>query len=190
MQIYFSPIFLKKQNLVSLSIFAIAACYICNLCLTIFCFFKRIFGQKYICTWYKKRKLLLPLLLVCGVLSARPLTTTVHSSADSVIFVPSESTFEINSQNSERPSPIIRMLRTKHQRSKKLIAAVLAFPLPFGIVGLHRIYLGSAPYVPVAYIASLGGVFGVLPFIDFCVILAAKKTDSWVNNDKIFMWVN
>lgn len=89
----------------------------------------------------------------------------------------------------QRPSPLRQLFREKQRNSKKIIAATLAFPLPFGIVGLHRIYLGSAPYVPVAYIASLGGMFGVLPFIDFCVLLAAKKTDPFINNKKIFMWV-
>lgn len=89
-----------------------------------------------------------------------------------------------------RPSPLLKSFRVKQRKGKKVIATLLAFPLPFGIVGLHRIYLGSAPYVPVVYIATLGGVFGVLPFIDFCVLLAAKKTDPYINNDKIFMWVN
>lgn len=94
------------------------------------------------------------------------------------------------STGSERPSPLLKNFRKKQRKGKKVIAALLAFPLPFGIVGLHRIYLGSAPYVPVVYIATLGGVFGVLPFIDFCVLLAAKKTDPYTDNDKIFMWVN
>jgi len=70
------------------------------------------------------------------------------------------------------------------------MAALLAFPLPFGIVGLHRIYLGSAPYVPVVYIASFGGVLGLLPLIDFCFILLDKKTETYVNNKKVFMWIN
>lgn len=69
------------------------------------------------------------------------------------------------------------------------MAAALAFPFPFGIVGLHRIYLGCQPYVPVAYIATVGGGFGVLPFIDFCAILAHKNPDAFVNNKKVFMWI-
>ncbi len=70
------------------------------------------------------------------------------------------------------------------------MAALLAFPFPFGIVGLHRIYLGCAPYIPVVYIASLGGVFGILPFIDCCILLLDKDIDRYINNKKVFMWVN
>jgi hypothetical protein len=43
--------------------------------------------------------------------------------------------------------------------------------------------------VPVVYIASLGGVFGVLPFIDFCAITFDKNFDQYRDNQKIFMWL-
>jgi TM2 domain-containing membrane protein YozV len=102
----------------------------------------------------------------------------------------SETENKLEMSLAERPNPILKLFRDKQKKKKQVIAALLAFPLPFGIVGLHRIYLGCAPYVPVAYIASLGGMFGVLPFIDFCVLLLNKDTDSYSNNKKIFMWVN
>ena len=98
--------------------------------------------------------------------------------------------YKVRETNKNRPTPFLKFFRTKHNRNQKLIAAALAFPLPFGIVGLHRIYLGSAPYVPVAYIASFGGVLGLLPLIDFCVILLDKNTEKFADNKKVFMWVN
>jgi len=90
----------------------------------------------------------------------------------------------------KKPNPIIQLIHKKQKKNKKIVAAILAFPFPFGIVGLHRIYLGTAPYVPVVYIASLGGVFGILPFIDFCVILLDKDFERYNHNNKVFMWVN
>ena len=77
----------------------------------------------------------------------------------------------------------------KQKLNKRITSAVLAFPFPFGMVGLHRIYLGTKPHVPVAYIASLGGVFGILPFIDFCAITFGKNFDTYRDNGKVFMWV-
>jgi TM2 domain-containing membrane protein YozV len=88
-----------------------------------------------------------------------------------------------------RPNPFKQFLKKKQSKNKKAVALLLAFPFPFGIVGLHRIYMGCAPYIPVAYIGSLGGVFGILPFIDFCVLLATKDLDEFSNSSKIFMWV-
>ncbi len=90
----------------------------------------------------------------------------------------------------KRPSPLMQLFKRKQRTNKKITAAILAFPFPFGIVGLHRIYLGTAPYVPVVYIASLGGVFGILPFIDFCVIALDKDLERYKENKKVFMWVN
>lgn len=71
---------------------------------------------------------------------------------------------------------------------KRFIAAALAFPLPFGVLGLHRVYLGSQPYMPLVYIATLGGCLGVLPFIDFAVILLDKNFERFMNNPRVFMW--
>ena len=84
---------------------------------------------------------------------------------------------------------MLRRFHDKQKRNQKITAAVLAFPFPFGLVGLHRIYLGCPPYVPVVYIGTLGGVFGVLPLIDFFVIVIDKNTENYVNNQQVFMWV-
>lgn len=89
----------------------------------------------------------------------------------------------------ERPGPLLKLLHKGAHLNRKATAAILAFPFPFGIVGLHRIYLGSAPYVPVVYIASLGGIFGLLPLIDFIVILTEKDVEQFANSGKVFMWV-
>jgi TM2 domain-containing membrane protein YozV len=97
--------------------------------------------------------------------------------------------FSYGTLNSDGPNPLLKFLKKKQKRTRKLTAALLAFPFPFGIVGLHRIYLGTEPYVPVAYIASLGGIFGVLPLIDFFVILFDKDFDQYNNNGKVLMWV-
>jgi TM2 domain-containing membrane protein YozV len=93
------------------------------------------------------------------------------------------------SQQDNKPNPVFQIFRKKHRLNKRITAAVLAFPFPFGIVGLHRIYLGTKPYVPVTYIATLGGVLGILPFIDFCVIAFDKDFDSYRDNGKVLMWV-
>ncbi len=76
----------------------------------------------------------------------------------------------------------------KLKRRKKIFATLLAFPVPFGIIGLHRIYLGTEPYVPLVYIATLGGAAGIVPFIDFIVLLLEKDISKYQNNPSIIMW--
>ncbi|HXC04018.1 MAG TPA: hypothetical protein VNZ86_04650 [Bacteroidia bacterium] len=72
---------------------------------------------------------------------------------------------------------------------KRFIAAVLAFPLPTGFLGAHRIFLGTNPYIPVTYVATLGGCLGIIPTIDFFVILFAKDLDKYTDNPHVFMWL-
>lgn len=115
---------------------------------------------------------------------------TVHymDSLDHIVY--SETIVISNDiKESKKPNPIFQLFKKKQKLNKKITAAVLAFPFPFGMVGLHRIYLGTKPYVPVAYIASLGGVFGILPFIDFCNIMFNKDFDQYRDNGKVFMWI-
>ena len=89
----------------------------------------------------------------------------------------------------DAPNPLFKLFRKKQKDNRRLTAALLAFPFPFGIVGLHRIFLGTKPHVPIVYIASLGGIFGVLPLIDFFVICFDKDFEQYLNNGKVLMWV-
>ncbi len=96
---------------------------------------------------------------------------------------------EIISFDSKRPNPIFLLFKKKQRLNKRITAAVLSFPFPFGIVGLHRIYLGTDPHVPVAYIASLGGIFGLLPLMDFIAITFGNDFETYRNNGNVFMWM-
>jgi TM2 domain-containing membrane protein YozV len=72
-------------------------------------------------------------------------------------------------------------------KKHRLVAALLAFPL--GVLGLHRIYMHTSPIVPMVYIATFGGLFGVLPFIDFVLILLNKDIHlTYTSNPHLFMW--
>jgi TM2 domain-containing membrane protein YozV len=127
------------------------------------------------------RKFLLIIFLFSGFLSkagtiAPQLTTATDTlfivlpSAESVDLVPAEPAKEWKGK-------------------KKFVSAMLAFPFPFGFIGAHRVMLGCKPWVPVVYVATFGGCFGLLPLIDFCVIVFSKDLASYENNPNIFMWV-
>lgn len=76
-------------------------------------------------------------------------------------------------------------------KRKKLITSILAFPIPFGFSGMHRIYLGTEPWVPVVYLCTGGGGAGLLPFIDFLLIVTATEEQfkQYENNPNVFMFV-
>ncbi len=93
------------------------------------------------------------------------------------------------SVRSNKPNPFKFKFFVKQNKRKKIIATLLAFPVPFGILGLHRIYLGTQPFVPLVYIGTIGGVL-ILPFVDFCVLLLDKDISRFENNPHIFMWID
>jgi TM2 domain-containing membrane protein YozV len=113
---------------------------------------------------------------------------SVIVNTDSTVSVPIianvEQKKEIVITDTNKHSPIVKYYK------KKWKAALLAFPLPFGVVGLHRVYLGTKPYVPIVYVATVGGVFGLLPLADFIAILTSKEEDLQnFDSGKVFFWI-
>lgn len=72
---------------------------------------------------------------------------------------------------------------------KKIVSALFALPFPCGFMGTHRVMLGTSPWVPVVYVATFGGCFGLLPLIDFCFIAFTRDITPYENNPHVFMWV-
>lgn len=68
--------------------------------------------------------------------------------------------------------------------SRGLTAALAVVLGPFGG---HRLYLGTAPKVPLIYGLTFGG-FGVLVLIDLGHILFTKDLSAYIENEKVFMW--
>ena len=67
------------------------------------------------------------------------------------------------------------------------VALILDFFL--GGLGVHRFYLGTEIMTGCAYPLTCGGLFGVVPLIDFVVlIINMDDISAFVNNPKFFMW--
>lgn len=81
---------------------------------------------------------------------------------------------------------LITLLQNATVENKKVTAAILTLTL--GMLGVHRIYLGTAPYIPAVYLFTFGGGFFVLPIIDLVMILSTKDISKFENNNKLLMW--
>ncbi len=81
---------------------------------------------------------------------------------------------------------LVETIRAHHgiKRGWALLILLLTGPL-----GGHRIYLGSPAYVPLVYTATIGGGFGILPFLDAFAILFTNDLSKFINNDKVVMWI-
>lgn len=76
---------------------------------------------------------------------------------------------------------------THKGENKKLMAMAINFSL--GMLGAHRLYLGTKPHIPVFYLLTFGGVFFILPIIDFFVLTFSKDISPYLNNDRFIMWI-
>jgi TM2 domain-containing membrane protein YozV len=143
----------------------------------------------------------------CSALSARnykvfvPQQITINTQADSTFFLhvinqattdstgPDKDILYLNTPSKYFLSTDTIPFSKESQKKKKIVAAIFSFPFPFGFMGAHRVMLGCKPWVPVVYVATFGGCFGLLPLIDFCVIVFSKDIGRYENNENVFMWV-
>ena len=73
----------------------------------------------------------------------------------------------------------------EHAKHSKFVAAT--FDITLGLLGVHRLYLGTKPTVPMVYAITLGGA-GFLVLADLGVILLSKDLEKFTNNENVFLW--
>lgn len=67
----------------------------------------------------------------------------------------------------------------------KLVAVGLNLSL--GLFGVHRLYLGTSPKIPVIYTFTLGGG-GVLLLGDLGALLFTKDIEQYADKQELVMW--
>lgn len=122
-------------------------------------------------------------------------TGSEASNADEpVFFVISDTLSESNSEKKFKLFRVdfknpdhIKILRIKTKENKRITAFALSIFL--GHFGVHRLYLGTTPIIPISYVLTMGGGIGVIPAIDAIMILITKDLEKFENNSKFFMWI-
>ena len=137
------------------------------------------------------KKLLLAIVLIASVLcvkQANASSYSVNEQAIDQLFVNAVETSMI-SVNATDLSSLVTSVPTTVTAAKKdaVVAIVLDFFL--GGLGIHRFYLGTETMTGIGYILTCGGIFGIVPLVDFVVLIIDNKDISkYVNNPKFFMW--
>lgn len=74
--------------------------------------------------------------------------------------------------------------------SSPVVAILLDFFL--GGFGIHRHYMGTRPFMWAIYTFTIGGIFGIVPFVDLIVMIVSLVEDGgisqWCGNTSFFMW--
>lgn len=125
-------------------------------------------------------------LLLIVIIIGSTCATTFGRQVD--FFVSTDSTEKLFAANYEISDDNTKVADNSFKpKFKRLKAALLALFL--GHFGVHRIYLGTSPNVPIVYSLTLGGGLGLLPLADFIFILTTKDLEAFAENDKVFMWL-
>lgn len=73
----------------------------------------------------------------------------------------------------------------------KEFAPALILNIFLGPLGIHRLYLGTKTLTWVGYILTCGGIFGIVPFIDFIILIINNDNLApYIDNPQFFMWAN
>ncbi|HKJ78001.1 MAG TPA: TM2 domain-containing protein [Prolixibacteraceae bacterium] len=98
------------------------------------------------------------------------------------------SMISMNASNfSANPSVVSSPLMANAKEKDAVVAIVLDFFL--GGLGIHRFYLGTETLTGLAYPLTCGGIFGIVPLIDFVVLIINNEDISpFIDNPKFFMW--
>ena len=71
------------------------------------------------------------------------------------------------------------------------ILALVVDMVGLGFFGIHRLILGTQPINCLWYILTVGGIFGIIPFIDWIMILIdlINGSASYLDNPAFIMWL-
>lgn len=113
---------------------------------------------------------------------------SVNEDAVDQLFNSAIETSMISTEASEMNSMVSGMTPTVMAQDKDaVVAIVLDFFL--GGLGIHRFYLGTKTMTGIGYILTCGGIFGIVPLVDFVVLVINNEDISpYINNPKFFMW--
>lgn len=138
-----------------------------------------------------KKVFLIVLLSVCflSVKQANASSYTINVQAVDQLFDQAIETSMISITNAELGSVGSNVSANLMPSGDKnaVVAIVLDFFL--GGLGIHRFYLGTETLTGIGYILTCGGIFGIVPLIDFIVLIIDNQDISkYVDNPKFFMW--
>ncbi len=126
-------------------------------------------------------------MLVIFALAGLKANTTVYTADDNLIDemftqAPETANVAINALLLNPATPSI-------EAADKEAAVALLLDFFLGGFGVHRFYLGTEVLSGLGYPLTCGGFFGIMPLVDFVVlIINIDDISPYIDNPKFFMW--
>jgi TM2 domain-containing membrane protein YozV len=91
----------------------------------------------------------------------------------------------IEEQISNAEKTTVTLQTNTADSNQQVIAILLCFFL--GGLGLHRLYLGARGIVILWYVLTCGGIFGIVPLVDF-ILLIFSGTSRFEGKSSLIAW--
>lgn len=137
------------------------------------------------------KKLILIIVLFVTILSVNQANASSYSVNEQAVDQLFENAIETSmiSMNATELSSVASNVSTTVMAQEKDAIVAIALDFFLGGLGIHRFYLGTETLTGLAYIFTCGGIFGIVPLVDFIVLIIDNKDISaYINNPKFFMW--
>ena len=131
---------------------------------------------------------ILGLFVLLGLLGTLPATASVHQQKKA------NSHFSTSQNGPGKLKGKRKWLMKLQEKFRRTDAApvnkgtAIALAVALGPFGVHRLYLGTEPQIPVFYTLTLGGGLGLLPVTDIIVIIITPDLEHFRNKDSFIMW--
>jgi len=138
------------------------------------------------------KKLILVIVLFVSVLSVKQANASSYSVNENAIDQLFQNAIEtsmisINATELSTASSSVSSAVMASKDKDAVTAIVLDFFL--GGLGIHRFYLGTETLTGLGYILTCGGIFGIVPLVDFIVLIIDRDDiGQYIDNPKFFMW--
>lgn len=78
--------------------------------------------------------------------------------------------------------------REDSTRKENTRLVAIGLDISLGLLGVHRLYLGTDVIVPVMYTLTMGGGV-VLWLVDLGLLIFTRDITPYLNNPHLFMWI-
>ena len=133
------------------------------------------------------KKLLFSLIAILAIeVSANAANYTIDDDAIDALI---EASVEV-SPLSLMPEAAVPAAATLSSANSNPVAAFLLCTF-LGGFGVHRHYMGTRPWMWAIYTFTFGGIFGIIPLIDWVMLIVGLVDDDisdFVGNTKFIMW--
>lgn len=135
------------------------------------------------------KKILLLFVLVTAVMVGQHAKASTYQINDNAIDQLFDNAVETNMLDFNAVSMSAVNASTVNAVAGKDPVIALALDFFFGWLGVHRFYLGTEVLSGLLYPITCGGIFGIVPLIDFIMLIVNYDDISpFVNNPSFFMW--